>query len=174
MCERGRTLCGSLRSLDRRGRLWFRSFSKSLEGVMGISAEFLPEFDAEMAAARRTLERIPEDKLAWKPHAKSMLLGRLAGHIAELPGMGVRVIEDDGWDFAKRPAGELAPKPTVAESQKHVLEVFDKNVAAARAAMAEASDEGWAGKGKLSMGETTFYKGTRMAPMRRRVLSHAI
>ena len=45
--------------------------------------------------------------------------------------MGVRVMKDDGWDFAKRPAGELAPKPTAAESQKHVLEVFDKNVAAA-------------------------------------------
>jgi len=141
---------------------------------MGISAEFLPEFDAEMASTRRTLERIPEDKLAWKPHEKSMLLGRLAGHIAELPGMGVRVMKDDGWDFAKRPAGELAPKPTVAESQKHVLEVFDQNVAAARAAMADASDERWAGHWTLSMGEKKFYDGTRMGAMRRMVLSHVI
>src|SRR5260370_14957025 len=112
----------------------FVASQKSLEGAMGIGAEFLPEFDLEMAAARRTLERIPEDKLAWKPHEKSMLLGRLAGHIAELPGMGVRVMKDDGWDFAKRPAGEIAPKPTVAESQKHVLEEVDKNVAAGTAA----------------------------------------
>src|SRR5260370_23369918 len=108
---------------------------------MSVSADFLPEFDAEMAAARRTLERIPEDKLAWKPHEKSMLLGRLAGHIAELPGMGVRVINDDGWDFAKRPAGELAPKPTEEETQKPVLDVFDKNVAAAWDAMADVSAE---------------------------------
>src|SRR5258708_2601291 len=139
---------------------------------MSVSADFLPEFDAEMAAARRTLERIPEDKLAWKPHENSMLLGRLAGRIAELPGMGVRVINDDGWDFAKRPAGELAPKPTVAESQKHVLDVFDKNVAAARAAMAEASDEGWGGKWKLSMGGTTFYHRTTLGAQRRMGVRH--
>src|ERR1700693_4924142 len=108
---------------------------------MGVSAEFLPEFDLEMASTRRTLERIPEDKLGWKPHAKSMTLGRLAGHIAELPGMGVVVIKEDALDFAKRPAGELAPKPTVAESQKHVLELFDKHIAALRAGIAGASDE---------------------------------
>jgi len=44
---------------------------------MTISEGLLPEFDQEMASARRTLERIPEDKLAWKPHEKSMTLGRL-------------------------------------------------------------------------------------------------
>lgn len=141
---------------------------------MGVSAEFLPEFDLEMASARRTLERIPEDKLGWKPHEKSMLLGRLAGHIAELPGMGVLVMKDDALDFANRPAGEVARKPTVAESQKHVLELFDKNVAALRAGIAGASDEHWGKKWKLSMGEKTFYDGTRMGAMRRMVMNHVI
>jgi uncharacterized damage-inducible protein DinB len=141
---------------------------------MGASAELLPEFDLEMAAARRTLERIPEDKLAWKPHEKSMTLGRLAGHIAELPGMGVSVIKDDFLDFANRPAGELPRKPTVAESQKHVLELFDKNVAALRAGIAGASDQHWAKNWKLSMGEKTFYDGTRMGAMRRMVMNHVI
>ena len=126
---------------------------------MGVSAEFLPEFDLEMASARRTLERIPENKLAWKPHEKSMTLGRLAGHIAELPGMGVSVMQSDAFDLAQRPAGELARKPTVAESQKHVLELFDKNVAAARAAIAAASDERWAGKWTLSLGRKSFMMG---------------
>ena len=141
---------------------------------MGVSAELLPEFDLEMASARRTLERIPEDKLAWKPHEKSMPLGRLAGHIAELVGMGVRVVKEDSLDFANRPAGELARKPTVAESQKHVLELFDKNVAETRAAISAASDEHWARKWKLSAGETTFYEGTRMGAMRRMVMNHVI
>jgi len=45
---------------------------------MSVSQELLSEFDSEMANTRRTLERIPEDKLTWKPHEKSMLLGRLA------------------------------------------------------------------------------------------------
>ena len=141
---------------------------------MGISADFLPEFDAEMAATRRTLERIPEDKLGWKPHEKSMLLGRLAGHIAELPGMGVSVLKDDVLDFANRPAGELARKPTVAESQKHVLELFDKNVAALRTAIERASDEHWGKNWKLSAGEKTFYNGPRMGAMRRMVMNHVI
>jgi uncharacterized damage-inducible protein DinB len=141
---------------------------------MSVSAEFLPEFDLEMAAARRTLERIPEDKLAWKPHEKSMTLGRLAGHIAELPGMGVSVMKEDALDFAKRPAGEPPRKPNVAESQKHVLELFDKNVAAARAAIAGASDERWAGKWTLSAGERKFYDGTRFGAMRRMMMNHVI
>src|ERR1700723_3621388 len=114
---------------------------------MGISAEFLPEFDLEMAAARRTLERIPEDKLAWKPHEKSMTLGRLAGHVAELPGFGVTAISTENLDFANRPAGS---KPLVAESQKHVLEVFDNKVADFRAAIAKTSDAEWAKNWKLS------------------------
>jgi hypothetical protein len=147
---------------------------KNLEGAMSVSADFLPEFDSEMAAARRTLERIPEDKLAWKPHEKSMLLGRLAGHIAELPGMGILVMRDDALDFSKRPAGELGSKPTVAESQKHVVELLDKNVAALRPLIAGASDERWAGKWKLSMGEKTFYEGPRMGAMRRMVMNHVI
>ncbi len=141
---------------------------------MGVSGEFLREFDLEMAAARRTLERIPEDKLDWKPHAKSMTLGRLAGHIAELPGMGVIVMKDEALDFAKRPAGELAPRPTVAESQKHVLELFDKHIAAVRTAIAGASDERWAKNWKLSMGEKTLYEGPRMGAMRRMVMNHVI
>ena len=141
---------------------------------MGVSAELLPEFDLEMAAARRTLERIPENKLGWKPHEKSMTLGRLAGHIAELPGMGVSVVKDDALDFANRPAGELARKPTVAESQKHVLELFDKNVAALRAAIVGASDEHWGKNWKLSAGEKTFYNGPRMGAMRRMMMNHVI
>jgi uncharacterized damage-inducible protein DinB len=116
---------------------------------MSVSAEFLAEFDLEMAAARRTLERIPEDKLGWKPHEKSMTLGRLAGHIAELPGMGVRVMQSEGFDVANRPAGT---KPLVAESRKHVLEIFDKNVADARAAFAGASAEHWAKNWTISAG----------------------
>jgi len=138
---------------------------------MGISAELLLEFDLEMAAARRTLQRIPEDKLAWKPHEKSMTLGRLAGHIAELPGMGVRVIQSDGFDVANRPAGS---KPLVAESQKHVLEIFDQNVANARAAFAATSDEHWSGKWTISAGEKKFYDGSRSGAVRRMLMNHVI
>ena len=53
---------------------------------MSIAQGLLAEFDMEMANTRRTLERIPEDKLEWKPDPKSMSMGRLAAHVAEMPG----------------------------------------------------------------------------------------
>jgi len=139
---------------------------------MSVTAEFLPEFDLEMASTRRTLERIPEDKLTWKPHEKSMLLGRLASHLAELPGIGARVMTSDTFDVTNQ--GELAPKPTFAESQKHVLEVFDKNVAELRAAIVDASDERWAGNWTLTLGDKKFYDGPRIMAVRRMMLSHMI
>ncbi len=82
-----------------------------------------------------------------------MTLGRLAGHIAELPGMGVRVMQSDSFDVGSRPAGH---KPLVAESQKHVLEIFDKNVAEARASMAKASDAEWAKNWTLGLAIKSF------------------
>ena len=52
---------------------------------MTLSEALLPEFDHEMANTRKTLARVPDDKFAWKPHDRSMTLGRLAGHLAEIP-----------------------------------------------------------------------------------------
>jgi uncharacterized damage-inducible protein DinB len=141
------------------------------ENFMTISEGLLPEFDQEMASARRTLERIPEDKLAWKPHEKSMTLGRLAGHVAELPGFGVAAITTENLDFANRPAGS---KPLVAESQNHVLEIFDKKVAEVRAAIAKTSDAEWAKNWKLSAGDKVFFNGPRIMALRRMVMNHII
>jgi uncharacterized damage-inducible protein DinB len=138
---------------------------------MGVSAELLPEFDLEMASTRRTLERIPEDKLAWKPHEKSMTLGRLAGHIAELPGFGSGAIKTEALDFANPPAGM---KPLVAESQQQVLEAFDKKVAEVRAAIAGTSDAEWAKNWKLSAGDKVFFNGSKTLAVRRMMLNHII
>src|SRR6516164_8847847 len=106
---------------------------------MKLSDLFLSEFDQEMATARKTLERIPEDKLSWKPHEKSMPLNRLAGHVAELAGWAVPTIEQDSLDFA--PPGQPPYQPTVATSRKQVLEIFDKNREQSRQAINGASDE---------------------------------
>jgi hypothetical protein len=58
---------------------------------MSFAESFLEEFDPEMAATRRMLERLPASKLDWKPHAKSKSLGELATHITELPRWGMRI-----------------------------------------------------------------------------------
>jgi uncharacterized damage-inducible protein DinB len=88
--------------------------------------------------------------------------------------MGTLVVKEDALDFAARRAAEPGAKPTVAESQKHVLELFDKNVANTRAAIAGASDEDWAKNWKLSAGERTFYQGSRMGAIRRMMMNHII
>ena len=138
---------------------------------MSLSEDLLQELDSEMASVRKTLERIPEDKVAWKPHEKSMALGRLAGHLAELPGFGIRMIQTDEFNFANRPAGQ---KPLVAESQKHVLEIFDKNVAELRTALAGVSDADMRKTWRVSAGDKKIFEGTRLSALRRMFLNHVI
>ena len=60
---------------------------------MPVAELLLPEFDEEMTATRRVLERVPDGKASWKPHPKSMTLGRLATLVAELPGWVVNTID---------------------------------------------------------------------------------
>src|SRR6266567_416102 len=86
---------------------------------MKISDALLPEFDQEMANTRKTLERIPEDKLGWKPHEKSMTLGRLAGHVAEMPGWAPPTISQDSLDIA--PADSPSQQGLTATSRDQAL-----------------------------------------------------
>ena len=103
---------------------------------MSIAETFLPEFDRETGITRRLLERIPDGQFAWKPHDKSMTLGRLAEHLAELPGWAKVAIDHSGIDMTTPRPPEYIPPPT----RVAVLEMFDKNVAEARAALTRKSD----------------------------------
>jgi uncharacterized damage-inducible protein DinB len=103
---------------------------------MSIAESLLPEFDREMGITRRVLERVPDGQFAWKPHEKSMTLGRLAEHLAELPMWARVTIVDSGIDMSTgRPAGYVPPS-----TRAGVLEMFDKNVAEARAAVNGRTD----------------------------------
>ena len=103
---------------------------------MPIADALLPEFDREMGLTRRVLERVPDSQFTWKPHEKSMTLGRLAEHLAELP-MWARVsIVDSGIDLGTGRPPDYVPPPTRAA----VLEMFDRNVADARAALSGRTD----------------------------------
>jgi uncharacterized damage-inducible protein DinB len=139
---------------------------------MKLSDLFLSEFDQEMTTARKTLERIPEDKLTWKPHEKSMPLNRLAGHIVELTGWPVAVIEQDSLDF--RPPGAPPVQPTFATSQKQALELFDKNRDATRRAIAGASDEHLMKNWTLMTGGQKILAMPRFAVLRTFCMNHII
>src|SRR5580692_4681174 len=103
---------------------------------MTMSQVLLPEFDNEMKLTRKALERVPDDKFDWKPHARSMTMGRLAAHLAELPAFATSIIKTDGINFDK---GEY--KAAVANNREELLALFDKNVAATHEAIAGATDD---------------------------------
>src|SRR5579872_965218 len=109
-----------------------------MDKPMALSAALLPEFDQEMTNTRKTLERVPDEKFSWKPHEKSGSMGWLAGHLANLVGWTVDTIKHDSFDMS--PGGKPFTPPPVPKSRKELLELFDKNVAAARQALAAASD----------------------------------
>lgn len=105
---------------------------------MALSDAILPEFDYEMANTRKTLQRVPDDKFDWKPHDKSTSMGGLATHLSNIPTWAVYTIAQDSLDLA--PEGKPLPTAEIAKSQSDLLNVFDDNVAKARAAIAGASD----------------------------------
>src|SRR5437762_14109829 len=106
--------------------------------AMGLSDALLPEFDQEMANTRKTLARVPEEKFDWRPHEKSMTLGGLTTHLANLPSWVSHGVNLDELDIA--PEGNPF-RVEQAQTRAEALANFDRNVAAARVAIASASDE---------------------------------
>jgi uncharacterized damage-inducible protein DinB len=148
------------------------AISTAKEKRVSLSESLLPEFDHEMANTRRVLERIPEDKLDWKAHPKSNSMGWVGMHLAEIPGWVDVTLNQDSLDIA--PAGGEPYRTPPATSLAAILERFDANMAAGRAAIASASDEQFVKPWSLLMGGQTIFTMPRAAVMRSFVLSHAI
>ena len=136
---------------------------------MRICEAVLPEFDQEMSNTRKTLERIPEDKLSWKPHDKSMTLGRLAGHIVELVGWANTSITTDSLNVTMDKY-----QPVVATSRQQILELFDKSVKESRAAIAGATDEHMMQPWTLAFNGQTVFTMPRAAVLRMSCFNHII
>ena len=113
---------------------------------MSIAQTLLPEFDQEMATTRRLLERVPDDRYAWKPHAKSFSIGHLAQLLSWMPGWITTTLTSDSLDLS---GGTGYSTEKVAT----LLELFDKNVREACAALVAASDDDFAKPWSLKMGE---------------------
>jgi uncharacterized damage-inducible protein DinB len=136
---------------------------------MTMSQTLLPEFDNEMRLTRKALERVPDDKFDWKPHEKSMAMGKLATHLAELPGFTIAIIGTDGMNFDK---GEY--KPAVANNRAEVLELFDKNVAAAREAIVGATDDHLRQPWHLIYQAKKLFDAPRAAALRSMMMNHVV
>lgn len=139
---------------------------------MGLIDGLLPEFDQEMANTRRTLERVPADKFGWKPHEKSMAMGRLASHLAEMPSWATITVREESFDMA--PPGAPPMQPQQANSPQELLEMLDKNVSAARAAIAASSDEDLMKPWSLLSGGKTILTLPRIVVLRTFVMNHSI
>lgn len=135
---------------------------------MTLSEILLPEFEQEMASTRKLLECLPEDKLDYKPHEKSMTLGRLAGHVAEMPAWIANVAEADKL--------VILPdwKPAVATSREQLLAFFDENVAKGGAALARISDEEFAKPWSLEFRGRVAFAMPKQAVVRSVVMNHII
>lgn len=139
---------------------------------MPVNETLLAEFDQEMGNTRKTLERVPEDKLTWKPHEKSGTMAWLAGHVANIPGWLAEVINKNSLDLA--PGGVPAAAPPPPKSSKEILEMFDQGVSAGRAALAGASDTHLAKPWSLLTNGQAILTLPRSALIRTFVLNHLI
>lgn len=133
---------------------------------MSLSKTFAEELQQEAVTTRKMLERVPQDAFDWKPHEKSTALGRLAGHIAELPGMIIPMVMADHMNFADY-------RPFTPASVAELVETLDRNVADAVELLKNQSDENLPKTWRIKSGEKVFLEMPR-AKFIRWVLSHVV
>ena len=135
---------------------------------MSLTSAFLQEFDNEAATTRRVLERVPSDKLAWKPHQKSMSLGALAQHIANLPAWGAMTLTQSEFDLGGQ---QQSPAAT---SRVDLLAAFDQRVKETRALLAGKSDAELMAPWALKKDGHTIFSMPKATVWRSFVVSHLI
>jgi len=135
---------------------------------MSISTLLLPEFDLEIKATRMTLERVPA-KPDFVPHPKSMPLGKLAAHIAQLTGFGLIILTTPELDFSKTSIPQLP-----FESAAQVAKALDDSAAKTRNALAGLPDSVWSENWKLSFQGKAIFNGDRFLAYREMFVNHLV
>jgi uncharacterized damage-inducible protein DinB len=139
---------------------------------MRLNELLMSEFEQEMQNTRKMLERTPASKADWKPHEKSMPLGRLAGHIAELPFFGSAILSSEVLDLTPMAKGEF--KKTISDSAAELLEVFEPRVAEVKTLLAQASDADLEKIWKMALNGKTLASMPRIAAFRSLFMNHLI
>jgi len=135
---------------------------------MAIRETLLAEFDHEMATARRLLDRIPDDRLSWKPHAKSMSMGGIATHLTNIPNWGSMILEGSSYDLADAP-----PNLEPLSSRADILAAFDQASKRTRAGM-NLSDEAYLAAWSLKRAGQEVFTMPRATAFRTFVLYHLV
>jgi uncharacterized damage-inducible protein DinB len=139
---------------------------------MGHSATLLPEYDQETANTRKMLARIPEDRLDWGPHPKSMTLRGLATHLSNLPRWTVLTLEKSEFDVA--PASGEPYREAPVGSVATALSRFDASVAAARKSIENTSEPEWQKPWALLAGGNVIFSMPRTTVVRSFILNHLV
>ena len=133
---------------------------------MPIADTLIMELEREAQTTRRVLERVPEDKLTWKPHTKSMSLGRLAQHVATIPGNISGMARQDGYDVEK------FSEPPALEGTAAIVAAFDESVAQAKADLAATDDAAMMKDWSFRMGGNPIMTIPRIGVYRSVLLNH--
>ncbi len=125
------------------------------------------EIEQEAATTRRMLERVPADKLAWKPHPRSMSLGQLAMHIATIPGGISKLAQVD--DFEINPANFNPPVP---KDPQEILSALDESVNTAQQYLGGVSEPAVIGNWRATLNGKQVMAMPRAAMLRSLMLNH--
>lgn len=134
-----------------------------------LATAFLAELDNEAKTTRECLSRIPLDKSDWKPHEKSMSMGRLAVHCAEMFGWTKETLTQDVLDFSTMDVTPFEPKTT-----EELLAFFDKHIEKAKEILGATSDETMFTDWTMRNGEQVYMTMPKVAVMRSFVLNHIV
>jgi uncharacterized damage-inducible protein DinB len=127
----------------------------------------LKEFREEVTITKRLLNCVPADKLTWKPHAKSMSLGQLAGHIAAIPGRISKLAQQESFDVLK---GSFVPAQPA--NLEEILATLDQGVAEADVFLQGLTDESAAETFRLLKGDRELFRQPRAVIVRTIMLNH--
>ena len=135
--------------------------------MIPMSQAMLVEIQQEAATTRRVLERVPENKLAWRPHQKSMTLGQLALHTAEVPGAIAKISEADEFDASQANFGPKQP-----ESLGEIFAAHDESVRGAEDCLKALTQEKANATWRLKMGTKEVLTIPRAGLLRAIMLNH--
>ena len=132
-----------------------------------MTSSLLHEFRDEVAITKRLLERVPADKLTWKPHPKSMSLGQLSGHIASIPGRISKLVQQESFDVLK--GTFVPPQPA---SLDEILATLDQGVSEADQFLQGFNEESAAATFRLLKGDRELLRQSRGVTVRTIMLNH--
>ena len=135
---------------------------------MALVDPILAEMEHEFRTTRKVLQAVPQDKLAWKPHAKSMTLGELAWHIATVPAFVASTLPGEGHDFAKRPE-----RPPVPATTAEIVAGFDAATAQVKAALKALDDTQARGEWKIMAAGQVKMAMPRIGLVRSILMNHS-